>query len=285
MFAIHATCLRDAATLVQQVDAAANAGLDGLELFVSQDGPLTLATSTADLDAALRHAQQRGVRFAAVGSGLFFQTQLADPQPALRAAARDLTLRLLDLAARVGAPSVVVIPAIVGRAEEPRPRTTYTDAMNHMYDALCGLAPQAEDRGVCLTVENAWTRFLLSPLEALTLIDRVNSPQVGICLDTGNVLAFGYPEDWIRCLGGRLRHLHAKDFDLTKPGRAGFCAVGDGSVDWPAVRDALADVGYCGPVVYEGAGEPRDVLRRLQAALGPPDGGSAPRHPSRSDAP
>jgi hexulose-6-phosphate isomerase len=112
-----------------------------------------------------------------------------------------------------------------------------------------------------------WNRFLLSPLEAADLIDRVNSPHVGFYFDTGNVLTYGYPEDWIATLGGRIARVHIKDYDLSRPGPAGFCDLGEGSVNWPAVIQGLRDVGYAGPLTYEGGGVATDVARRMRNIL------------------
>jgi hexulose-6-phosphate isomerase len=117
---------------------------------------------------------------------------------------------------------------------------------------------------VTIALENVWNRFLLSPVEAADLIDRINSPYVGWYLDTGNVLALGYPEDWIATLAGRIKRVHVKDYDLRQPGAAGFCALGEGSVNWPRVVTALRQVGYDGPLTYEGAGEPEEMQRRLR---------------------
>ena len=169
------------------------------------------------------------------------------------------------VAASAGA--VLVVPAVVGRSGDARPTTAYADALLHTVDALSALRHEAEARAVVLAIENVWNRFLLSPLEAADLVDRVNSPSVGWYLDVGNVLAYGYPEDWIATLGGRIARVHAKDYDLTRPGMAGFCPLGEGHVNWPAVIHELAASGYDGPLTYEGAGEPADICRRLQKIL------------------
>ncbi len=127
------------------------------------------------------------------------------------------------------------------------------------------LAGDADDRGVHIGIENVWNRFLLSPVEMRDLIDRVNSPWVGAYFDIGNAMAFGYPQDWIRTLGRRIIRVHAKDYDLTRPGTAGFdCPLGDGSVDWPAVMAALHEVQYEGPMTFEGPGEPVRIAARLK---------------------
>ena len=179
-----------------------------------------------------------------------------------------MLLRLLDQAAALGAGSVLVIPAVVGRYDEPAPRVTYAHAMHATSEALCRLRHAAEERRVSLAIENVWNRFLLSPVEAAGLIDRINSPYVGLYFDTGNIMPFGYPQDWIDTLGGRIARVHMKDYDLAKPGRDGFCPLGEGSVDWPAVIGALRSAGYDGPLTYEGGDDPAEMVRRIERMIG-----------------
>lgn len=270
--AVHAGAFADPLPRAQIV-AAAEAGFAGIELVVSETGPLTPETPPSELAALRLTATDRGLRPVGVATGLWFQCNYAAANEALRARAHELTLRLLDQAAAFSpGGSVLVIPAVVGRLTDARPTVAYSDALNRTYDALAALCFEAETRGITLALETVWNRFLLSPVEAAELIDRVNSPAVGMYVDIGNVLAYGYPQDWIATLGRRVARVHAKDYDVNRPGRAGFCGLGEGSVDWPAVLEALRDVDYDGPLTYEGGGDPSTVARRLGNIL-------AGRHP------
>ena len=64
--------------------------------------------------------------------------------------------------------------------------------------------------------------------------------------------------------------LHAKDFKRKENSYA-WVNLGDGDVDWPAVRQALADVGYNGSATVElkGGDEAylRDVSRRVDRLI------------------
>ncbi|NQT87793.1 sugar phosphate isomerase/epimerase, partial [bacterium] len=49
--------------------------------------------------------------------------------------------------------------------------------------------------------------------------------------------------------------IHIKDFKLKPDGKGGrFCKVGEGSVNWPAVRKALDEAGYNGFLTNESGG-------------------------------
>jgi hexulose-6-phosphate isomerase len=267
--AINAWTFPSGTTPAAQIAGAAAAGFAGIELVVEEDGPLRPETSP-DVFADLgRQAADAGLRVAGVATALFWQFSYGSPEATDRERARDLTLRMLDQAAAADAGAILVVPAVVGLAQEPRMRVSYLDALQRTHDALLSLRHEAEDRRVVLAVENVWNRFLLSPVELADLIDRVNSPFVGVYLDVGNILAAGYPEDWVATLGRRVKRVHMKDYDLSKPGEAGFCPLGEGSVNWPAVLSALRAAGYDGPLTYEGSGDVGDAYRRLAALLAP----------------
>jgi L-ribulose-5-phosphate 3-epimerase len=253
-----------------QCAAVATAGFGGIELAIAIEGPLRFDTPLAVWKSLRSIAADAGIRATSIASTAFFQSHYADNDAAQRALAIDRTRRMLEAAAAVGAPSIVVIPAVVGRAADARPQVAYADALRRALDALTALRDDAEAHAVTIAIENVWNRFLLSPIEAADFIDRVNSPHVGWCLDTGNILAYGYPEDWIRTLAGRLIHVHVKDYDVSIPGRNGFVPLGDGSADWPAIMAALRAVRYDGPLVYEGPGELADILSRMKRRLGAP---------------
>jgi len=265
--ALNAWTFAPETLLDEQFAATASAGFAAIELVLSADGPLRSDTPLDECTALAQKAADGGLQIAGLATVDFWQINYASPDEADRRRAVELTLRMLDRAAALRAGAVLVVPAVVGRATEPHMQVTYADALLRTLDALSTLRHEAEARCVTIALENVWNRFLLSPVEAADLIDRVNSPFVGLYLDVGNVLAFGYPEDWITTLGGRIARVHIKDYDLNRPGSAGFCPLGEGSIDWPAVIGALCSVGYTGPLTYEGAGEPVEICRRLNNIL------------------
>ena len=90
---------------------------------------------------------------------------------------------------------------------------------------------------------------------------------MGVYLDVGNVLPFGYPQDWIDSLGSRIFRVHAKDYRLAAGTPAGFCLPGDGDVDGPEAAAALKRIRYDGPLTFEGQGDLADISARLDRIL------------------
>ena len=120
-------------------------------------------------------------------------------------------------AKRYGASSVLLVPARREQASLLR-RTPTRVHKTEIRKAI----PLAEELGVKIAIENVWNHFLLSPLEAARYVDEFNSPGVGWHFDVGNVIHFGWPEQWIRILGKRIQKLHIKEFSRKKRRRAGL---------------------------------------------------------------
>ena len=118
-------------------------------------------------------------------------------------------------------------------------------------EAVSQLVQTAEKVGVSVGIENVWNKFLLSPLEMRDFIDSFGSDMIGAYFDVGNVLLTGYPEQWIRILGKRIKRVHIKDFDISIGTVDGFVDLLEGSVDFEAVKKALAEIGYDGYVTAE----------------------------------
>jgi L-ribulose-5-phosphate 3-epimerase len=252
----------------QMAESAARAGFEAIELTMDREGLLTAETPPDQCRQIARVFQDAGLKIASLATALFWRVNYGDPDPAIRRQAKNLTRTGLAMAAALGTDALLVVPAVVGTWDEPAPRVGYADALARSFEALAELRRDAEDFGVHIAVENVPNRFLLSPVEMRDLIDRVNSPWVGVYFDTGNALLCGYPQDWISVLGPRIVRVHAKDCDMSRGIQGLACPLQAGSVDWPAVIGALRTVRYDGPLTYEGQGDPAEIARQLRRILG-----------------
>ena len=159
-----------------------------------------------------------------------------------------------------GSDAVLLVPAVVD------PQTSYRDAWTRSQKEIRKLIPLAAELEVVIAIEEVWNKFLLSPLEMAVYIDEFKSKWIRAWFDVGNVLLYGYPQDWIHTLSKRIIKVHLKDFKRKEDGYA-WVNLGDGDVDWDAVRQAFAEIGYSGSAVVEldGGDESylRDVSRRV----------------------
>jgi hexulose-6-phosphate isomerase len=165
-----------------------------------------------------------------------------------------------------GSNTVLLVPAVVNS------QTSYRDAWTRSQQQIRKLIPLAAEQKTVIAIEEVWNKFLLSPIEMDKYIREFQSPWIKAWFDVGNVLLYGYPQDWIRTLGKSIVKLHIKDFKRNEDGYA-WVNLGDGDADWPEVRKALAEVGYAGSAIAElKEGDEaylRDVSRRMdQLVLG-----------------
>jgi len=148
---------------------------------------------------------------------------------------------------------VLLVPAVVSKD------ISYPDAYTRSQAEIRKAIPLAEELGVKIAIENVWNQFLLSPLEAARYIDEFNSPMVGWDLDVGNLINFGWPDQWIRVLGKRFQKLHIKEYSRKKRDTQGLWAgfqtqLTEGDNDWPAIMKALDEIGYNGWGISEQPG-------------------------------
>jgi L-ribulose-5-phosphate 3-epimerase len=166
-------------------------------------------------------------------------------------------------AALWGADAVLLVPAVVDST------TSYRDAWTRSQPVIRErILPLARELKVVVAIEEVWNKFLLSPIEFARYVDEFESPWVRAYFDVGNVVFFGFPQDWIRTLGSRIVKVHVKDFRVDRQnGRFAFGNVGEGDIDWPEVRRALGEIKYSGYITTEVQGGDEAYLKDLVGRL------------------
>lgn len=164
-----------------------------------------------------------------------------------------------------GAEAVLLVPAVVS------PKFSYyKDAWTRSQTQIRQLLPLAEQLKVVIAVEEVWNKFLTSPLEFVRYIDEFKSPWVKAYLDVGNMVFYGYPQDWIRVVGPRIAKVHLKDFRF-RDNKTEWTPLREGDIDWIEVYKAFAEVGYRGTATVEldkgDAAYLRDLSHRVDLIL------------------
>ncbi|MGE3776573.1 MAG: sugar phosphate isomerase/epimerase family protein [Pirellulaceae bacterium] len=175
----------------------------------------------------------------------------------------------IDLTKRLGGDSMLV----VARYDIKAP---LMEQWNRTRDQLKAAAPYAEKHGIKLLVENVWATFLISPFDMVRYIDEIGSPWVQVHFDIGNMMRWGVAEHWAAVLGKRSQKLDVKEYDLNKAMNEGMAKgfdvpLGEGSINWPAVREELAKINFQGWAAAEVRGGNweylTDVARRMDRVL------------------
>ncbi|HSU55117.1 MAG TPA: sugar phosphate isomerase/epimerase family protein [Candidatus Dormibacteraeota bacterium] len=227
---------------LEKMKAIKEAGFDGVEMM-----------SHMDQDEVLKARDETGLIIPSVCGRDHWKKTLSHPDRKVREEGLEALKQTLRDAKRYGASSVLLVPAVVNK------EVSYADAYTRSQAEIRKAVPLAEELGVKIAIENVWNQFLLSPLEAARYVDEFNSPAVGWHFDVGNVITYGWPEQWIRILGKRIQKLHIKEYSRTKRDKeglwAGFkVAFLEGDNNWPAVMKAVDDIGYNGWGIAEQSG-------------------------------
>lgn len=231
---------------------AREAGFEGVEVTIDEKGALTPETSADECARIVARAREAGVALTGLASGFGWGFPMTCADESIRRRGIELNIGALRIAKALGIDAILVVPGGVAADFIPGFQgAPYDVAYENALDSLKELAPIAQDLGVTIGVENVWNKFLLSPLEMRDFLDRIDSPRVKSYFDVGNVVATGYPEQWISILGERIARVHFKDFKREVATLDGFCDLLDGDTDYAAVMNQLRAVGYDGPVTAE----------------------------------
>jgi L-ribulose-5-phosphate 3-epimerase len=244
---------------------AGSLGLEGVQASLVPKGDSLALVDPALRRAYLEAAQRTGVAIASFAIGDLNGVPLKnDPR------AEKWLAEAIDIAAAMKV-KIILVP-FFGNGDLKGDAA----GVDAVIAALKRLAPKAEAKGITLAIENTLTAG-----DNIKILEKVGSPAVRVYYDVANSHDAGYPIlDEIRALQGRVVEIHAKD---TKD------LYGKGSIDFPAVRKAMDDIGFSGWLVMEGTKMPlgveasvrydADYLRMIFGGMGTsvaePSGGSA----------
>lgn len=236
-------------------------GYDGVEMDSQYSVP------AKELTAAI---EATGLPAQGVVNANHWSIRLSDPSADIRAKALKELLDGIRYTHDIGASSLLLVPGAVRDPQNENKEQVWQRSIEGIRQAL----PLAAEKGVRICIENVWNQFLYthgngapdnqSAEQYIKYVDELNSTWVGIYLDLSNHRKYSYCPDWIRAMGSRIVKCDTKDYLLAKDAKdgkkEGFCDIGEGSVDWPATRKALADINYYGWISSEVGGGNRARL-------------------------
>jgi L-ribulose-5-phosphate 3-epimerase len=262
--AVYWSMIRGQMSVLEKFQLAKDCGFEAIELPTATDPKMADEFKDASLKTPLP--------IHSVMNSDHWRYPLSSPDPAVVEKSLKGMETSLQNAKLWGGTTVLLVPAVV------TPEVSYRDAWTRSQTQIRKLIPLATELKVIIGIENVWNKFLLSPLEMAGYVDEFKSPWVKAYFDVGNVVLFGYPQDWIRTLGDRICKLHLKDFATKtytvqpEPGAPPperpvrkrvqeFVNLRDGEINWKAVHQALAEIGYKGFATTELSGGDADYLK------------------------
>lgn len=229
------------------------AGIDAVELGI----PPVDAASAADVRARARKirewADSAGVEIWSVHIPFGKDLDISSTPEEQRESAVRRILEILDVYAPLRPKKLV----IHGSAEitSPIPLEERQARIAACRKSLAELAPKASAMDAQVALESLPRSCLGNTSEeVLTLIRGIDA--VGVCIDTNHALQ-EKTEDFIRRVGSRVVTIHASDYDGIDEKH---WLPGKGINNWTAIVQALQDVGYTGPFLFECQGTPQEKV-------------------------
>lgn len=244
--------------LLDKFKMVKDVGFDGIEFNAPVDIPIREL-----LDAKAK----TGVELPSVVNKDHWSKPLSHPDPSVRQACIDSVVKSLEEVKELGGDTVLVVPGVVND------KSPYEQAYNTALESIRKLIPAVEKTGMQIGLENVWSNFILSPVEAKRFVDEINHPLIGWYFDIGNILRYGWPEHWIQTLNKRIVKLHVKEFSReimnTKGLRGGFgVELLEGDNNWPVVMQAVSEIGYSGEwIIAEVGGGDRAHLKKISEQM------------------
>ena len=236
-------------TIFEAIKAAKKAGFDYLDMsffaYCRNDGEMAKENWRDWICQVKECADQNGIRFRQTHGNFVLGLQWDDPAFPEGKDLLALNTRCAEASKILGAEWMVVHPMNLPR--QPVYNRGVNKAANLAY--LAPVIEKAKEVGIGIAVENMvdFSRNMRrycggDPEELLDLVDTINDPAVGICLDTGHAcLTSIHVPSYIRLAGDRLKALHIND--NRQKGDEHLLPF-DGLVDWQGVAQALRDIGY-----------------------------------------
>jgi sugar phosphate isomerase/epimerase len=230
-------------------------GYEGLELLADVPHAWPAGLLPERKTAIRRALDEHGLRIANINA--FMMNAVADPRQPYwhpswiepdrhyRAIRREHTLRALELAAELGAPSIQTEPG--GPLAEGQ---SYRAAMDLFREELMPCVERAERLGVWLLIEPEPGLLIERFEQYLELSDRVDSPRLGLNFDIGHAFCMSEePAEWVPRMAPHTRHYHLEDIDATR--EHAHRVPGRGAIDLAAVLRQIDASGYDGFVTVE----------------------------------
>ena len=216
--------------------AAGDIGFDGVEIVLREEERLDWLLSAAGREEVGRWVGETGAQACSISFALFRAYKGNEEDEAVRDRVVELVQKGIRACKGMGGVGIL-LPYF--DAENLDMSSAHAELL---IEDLKRCAPVAEDEGIKVALETSFSPGLLR-----TICDGVGSEMVGVYQDTANALQYGYDSvDMLVALPEHTQLIHLKDTRRSD--------LGEGDVDFPACRDAIAQIGYEGWLVFETPG-------------------------------
>jgi sugar phosphate isomerase/epimerase len=237
-------------SLEEAIGSIASCGYSGVEIMA--DIPHAYPPHTPPERIASVKSQLRTLRlgisninaFTLFAIGDTYRPTWIDPDPALRKQRISHTAACIDMASELGARTISLQPGgpVVGQPAD--------SALDMYAQGITELLPQAQRRGIILTVEPEPGLLIETSQQCREFIARIDHPHLRMNADLGHFFCVGEdPAAVIESCADIIAHVHVEDIAANRVHQ--HLIPGQGAMDFDSIFAALAKVGYQGWITVE----------------------------------
>ena len=268
-FSANAYKKTDFSSAVKDIAAC---GYSALEVYADIPHLYPLDTSIQQQEQAAATIRRAGLQVSNVNAFTMFKAgdtwrpSYIERDESRRRQRIEHTVAAMEMAHRLGSPSISTEPG--GPLESG---ISWDDALELFVKGLDEVLERTEHLDTLLLVEPEPGLLLEMPEHIDIILDKSLHPRLSIKLDIGHFFCVGaVPEKVILDYAGSFDHIHIEDIGADR--KHLHLVPGDGSIDFRAVFDALAQILYDGYVtveLYPFEDSPGTVARRAMEFLAP----------------
>ena len=217
------------------------AGVEQMEVSVNKE-----QSEALDFDALLEWSKKYGVELYSFHLPFMPFDQIDISRPDIAEKSVEYLKKYIENGTKIGIDKYVIHPSGEPIAEQDRRMR-----MEISKNSLDILAEYAHERGAVICVENLPRTCLGRDSKDILELLSANDKLVA-CFDTNHLLEED-PLEFIKAIGKKIVTLHVSDYDFKNERH---WLPGEGNTDWPALVQALREVGYSGVWNYEVTTDP-----------------------------
>ena len=129
-------------TVAECMAMARDAGYDGIELSLDEEGEISLDSSEKEILEIKKIAEDQGIEIASLATGLYWAYPVTSSDPGIRQKSKDIVRKQLEIAACLGTDGILVVPGAVAGLDPGNEVVQYDELITGHWKLLPNLKPK-----------------------------------------------------------------------------------------------------------------------------------------------
>jgi len=251
-------------SLAEAIDTVARLGYAGIEIMADVPHAFPRHLTDGDVREIGRRLSDQGLDISNLNAfmhhadGDTYHPSWIEADPSLRAKRIDYTLRCIELARKLGAPTLSTEPG------GPLPGISRQEGLRWFLDGLAAVEGAARDAEIRILIEPEPGLLIENSTQFLEMMESLPREVFGLNFDIGHFFCVGEdPSQLVVGLKDFTHHFHLED--IAESREHYHLIPGEGAIDFSAVLGGIRSIGFQGFVtieLYTYEDRPEEAARR-----------------------